>query len=147
MSGYVEYDSNNSGGRWWLDDDQWKALEAAGWRVEWKTLENLYDASGGHVRDDAGLPVLVPRGQGNSRWGALSSPDADGRWLGALATAATRAGLPLREAVAEWERVTGESSTDAGCACCGQPHSFTERDADGKYLRSGPEISYRAEWV
>ena len=31
---YVEYITNNSGGSWWLsDDDDWKALEAAGWKV------------------------------------------------------------------------------------------------------------------
>ena len=33
---YVEYITNNSGGSWWLSDDDWKALEAAGWRVEWR---------------------------------------------------------------------------------------------------------------
>jgi len=31
----VEYDSNNSGGGWWLSLDDWKALEKAGWEVEW----------------------------------------------------------------------------------------------------------------
>ena len=31
----VEYDSNNSGGNWWLTDDDWKALEQAGWVVAW----------------------------------------------------------------------------------------------------------------
>lgn len=32
----VTYDSNNSGGHWWLKDDDWKALEKAGWVVHWK---------------------------------------------------------------------------------------------------------------
>lgn len=31
----VEYSSNNSGGSWWLTDEQWLALEAAGWKVKW----------------------------------------------------------------------------------------------------------------
>ena len=31
----VFYNSNNSGGRWWLTDKDWLALEAAGWVVEW----------------------------------------------------------------------------------------------------------------
>ncbi len=35
MSTYVRYSSNNSGGSWWLDDVDWRALEAAGWEVEW----------------------------------------------------------------------------------------------------------------
>lgn len=32
----IEYLSNNSGGSWWLSDDDWKKLEAAGWTVEWE---------------------------------------------------------------------------------------------------------------
>lgn len=32
----IKYSSNNSGGSWWLSDDDWKKLEAAGWSVEWK---------------------------------------------------------------------------------------------------------------
>jgi hypothetical protein len=31
----VEYSSNNSGGNWWLSDEDWKALENAGWNVQW----------------------------------------------------------------------------------------------------------------
>ena len=30
-----EYSSNNSGGVWWLSDDNWADLEKAGWEVEW----------------------------------------------------------------------------------------------------------------
>lgn len=103
---HVEYDSNNSGGNWWLTDGDWKALEAAGWEVKWE-----------------------------------KEP-----WLGALATSAVRRGLSLADAVGEWERATGACSTDAGCPCCGPPHSFTEYDDDGKYVRSGPETSYTASW-
>ena len=32
----VEYTSTNSGGQWWLTDDDWKNLEKAGWKVEWE---------------------------------------------------------------------------------------------------------------
>ena len=31
----VRYSSNNSGGVWWLSDEDWKNLEAAGWNVQW----------------------------------------------------------------------------------------------------------------
>jgi hypothetical protein len=31
----IEYTSSLSGGEWWLSDDDWKKLEAAGWTVEW----------------------------------------------------------------------------------------------------------------
>lgn len=91
----IRYSSNNSGGEWWLTDEDWFALEKAGWQIEWsKDQEHL-----------------GTRGE---------------RWLGALAIAATREGLSLGEAIAEWERVTGQNSNDAGCPCCGEPHYFSE---------------------
>jgi hypothetical protein len=114
----VEYSSNNSGGRWWLTDDDWLALEKAGWKVSWFRNEDR----------------------------KYFKPDEDGRWLGALASNAIKPGAKsLREAADEWERVTGKSATDAGCACCGQPHSFTLY-VDGKWTESGPETSYSASW-
>lgn len=116
--GYVQYTSNNSGGGWWLDDKDWKALAKAGWIVEW-------------VSKDKYLKKML---------------DADGRWLGCLAKRAKRKGLSLREAASEWERITGKSATDAGCACCGQPHDFTEYDAKGQYVTSGPNAEYVASW-
>lgn len=32
----VHYDSNNSGGSWWLSENDWHNLESAGWKVEWR---------------------------------------------------------------------------------------------------------------
>lgn len=115
---YVEYSHNNSGGRWWLTDADWKALEAAGWKVAWYKDQDR----------------------------KFLRPDPDGRWLGALASEARKDDASsLKEAVAEWERVTGKSSTDAGCACCGQPHSFTFY-VDGEWTASGPTAEYVASW-
>ena len=90
---HVEYQSNNSGGSWWLEDHHWKALEDAGWDVEW-----------------------------------------DVEWLDALAVRAVKKGVNLEEAVSDWERVTGLSSTETGCSCCGPPHNFAEYDEDGKCI-------------
>jgi hypothetical protein len=115
---YVKYDSNNSGGRWWLKDEDWKALEAAGWEVRWFANKDL----------------------------KYFKTDSDGRWLGALASQAIKRNSTLLAAAEEWERLTGGCSTDAGCACCGQPHSFTEYTDDDKYVRSGPSTSYSASW-
>lgn len=141
---YVQYESNNSGGRWWLNDEQWFALEQAGWVVEWETLGHKYTERGDYAdRDENGIPVLVPKEESN---GLGLFKDKDGRFLGALAQRAYRPGLRLREAAEEWERITGESSTDAGCACCGQPHRFTEYDTEGNYIASGPETHYEATW-
>lgn len=116
--GKIEYSSNNSGGHWWLKDEHWKALEKAGWVVDWAT---------------------------NIKHG-LGKPDAEGRWLGALATSASKDNVPSMAAgVEEWEAITGASSTDAGCPCCGQPHSFTFTADDGT-TEYGPHTSYEARW-
>lgn len=93
---YVEYSSNNSGGDWWLKDEDWKALEAAGWVIHW-----IKDAPDPYTKK------------------------TEERWLGALAKEAHRVGLTMGQAIAEWERVTGQNSADLGCACCGAPHSFS----------------------
>lgn len=97
----IRYSSNNSGGDWWLSDEDWHALENAGWKVNWVKDETIYG----------------------------SSTRSSGRWLGALATTATRTGLSKERAIAEWEGLTGARSYDEGCNCCGRPHEFTEVDA------------------
>lgn len=98
----VHYDSNNSGGGWWLSDEDWFNLEKAGWVVHWAKDKKFY--------------------------GGRSLADEDGRWLGALATGAHRDGLPEELAVAEWMYVTGENADAEGCPCCGSPHYFWEED-------------------
>lgn len=95
----VYYSSNNSGGDWWLTDEDWQNLEKAGWKVEWRA---------GTTNSLTGLPC------------------DDGRWLGALATEAYRDGLSLDEAISEWESITGRYSAEEGCPCCGDPHYFYE---------------------
>lgn len=109
----VTYDSNNSGGSWWLTDEDWKNLEAAGWEVDW------YATSEHRYRD-------------MTKYGGDANHDTypDGRFLGALASKATREGLTMREAIEEWERITGEQSNAIGCNCCGSPHSFSSDDGE-----------------
>lgn len=85
----IKYNSNNSGGRWWLKDDDWRALEAAGWTVNW-------------CKDD-------PR---RAYGGGL---DADGvRWLGALAKNAEKDFETPAEAMQEFALVTGQNVSDEG---------------------------------
>ena len=110
---YVEYDSNNSGGRWWLTDQNWLDLEKAGWDVKWYRNEEYYKTG------------------------------EDGRWLGALAGKATKAGVTIGAAISEWENITGQNSADLGCACCGTPHSFTLYDDNGDWKDSySPSFPY-----
>lgn len=103
--GYIEYSSNNSGGSWWLTDQNWKDLEEAGWDVAWvrEAEDGIFHSKG------------------------------EERWLGALATRATRRDVSLRVAMAEFEDVTGQDPEANGCDCCGQPHYFGEYNDDGSY--------------
>lgn len=145
---YVEYTSNNSGGRWWLKDEDWKALEKAGWKVVWADKAYLYDDSGNHRYDADGMPILIPLDESCGILAKLVNKDAHGvpRYLGALAKTAFRAGLTLKEAVAEWERITSGDPCSTGCPCCGQPHRFTEYDDNGKYVDSGPNVHTSASF-
>ena len=87
----VEYSSNNSGGSFWLDEKDWKALERAGWV---RDTDHIYRA--------------------------------------------TREGLTLREAIEEFESVTGQYSNALGCNCCGPPHNFTFEGDNGEYEYYSP---------
>lgn len=107
----VNYSSNNSGGGWWLNDEDWYALEKAGWDVDWIADEDS----------------------------KFARPDEDGRWLGALAREASKEFGSMQEAVEEWQSVTGQYAADEGCNCCGPPHNFSGEDENGNYV-SGPEI-------
>lgn len=93
----VEYSSNNSGGGWWLSDEDWQALEDAGWNVAW-------------AKDD-------PH---QNKWS-----DGTGRWLGALATRASIETTSMTDAIRSWEAATGHRASALGCSCCGPPHSFS----------------------
>ena len=108
----VTYHSNNSGGYWWLNDQNWRDLEAAGWTVQWYKDSN-----------DA----------------VLKSMYKGGRFLGALASSASVEGKTLGEAIADWESATGAASNALGCNCCGAPHSFTFEDDNGKTEYWSPE--------
>ena len=96
MKIHVRYETNNSGGHWWLKDEDWKALEKAGWKVTW-------------AKDDESYKKSI---------------DEEGRFLGSLAHEAEKDFGNLRDAILEFERITGQKATDEGCNCCGAPHTF-----------------------
>lgn len=152
VTGYhVEYSSNNSGGGWWLKDEDWKNLEAAGWVVEWRTLCHITD-DGNYARDENGIPKLITKEEadklGIKRIYPGFGADKDGRWLGALATCAYKvcSEHDFMKVVEEWESVTGKDAGAAGCPCCGNPHSFTLYDSNGRSLKYGPTIKHSASW-
>jgi hypothetical protein len=101
----VEYSSNNSGGDWWLTDEDWLKLEEAGWVVDWVKNQE---------------PGLFHK-------------KGEERWLGALAKRASIEVPNLIDALRSFEKVTGQRVSDEGCNCCGAPHSFNWRDEKGNY--------------
>lgn len=103
---YIEYSANNSGGSWWLTDEDWKILEEAGWEVIW-------------LKDDEHFSSKV---------------DENGRWLGTKALRAKRYGVPIGVAEAEFAALTGQSPYDEGCSCCGQPHNFYAYNENGEMV-------------
>lgn len=117
MSVVVKYDSNNSGGSFWLSLENWEALEKAGWTVHWidpnKRLGGRPDSS----YDEPLKPC----------------PKVDGaEYLGTVACSAAKEFDNASEAIPEFERVAGQDASDIGCNCCGPPHSFEYEDEDGK---------------
>lgn len=107
----VKYSSNNSGGSWWLKDEDWLALEKAGWKVEW-------------VRDNPNT---------------LFKDDGGERSLGALASRAEKEFETPGAAMREFEAVTGQTVSDEGCNCCGAPHSFSWGEGDKWGYASGED--------
>lgn len=136
---YVEYSANNSGGHWWLTDEDWYKLEKAGWVILWAKDEFVYD-DGAYVYENG-----APKISGGSRTNFI---DNDGRWLGTLAKYAFKPNCEdIKAAVSEWEDITRQSASEPGCQCCGQPHNFALYK-NGKYAGSGPSISWepRSSW-
>lgn len=124
---FVEYSSNNSGGYWWLSDDDWIKLEKYGWKVVWNNMEIQYDKKGNYLIDNDGMPKLI------------LNKKLDESFLGAKARRAFRAGLTYDEAIEDWEKLTGENHAAKGCPCCGSPHDFT------KYILK-EDGEYHADW-
>jgi hypothetical protein len=91
----LEYSHNNSGGSWWLKDEDWFNLEKAGWTIQWCRDDRFY---GGE------------------------------RFLGALATTATKMVSDPKTEIREFEKITNQRVSDTGCSCCGSPHSFSWQD-------------------
>jgi len=114
----VEYSANNSGGSWWLSDENWKDLEKAGWKVEWN----------GPQDPGAEYPYFSGAGAGKNAEEAENH-----RRLGALAKRASLECETPTDALKNFEKVTGMNVSDEGCNCCGPPHSFNWKDSEGNY--------------
>jgi len=107
----VKYRTNNSGGSWWLSDEDWKKLEEAGWKVDWV-----------------------------HKSGSFYNKFSDGnRYMGAPAVAAefevTSDLSPrtvFKDVIRVFEDALQVDVTEEGCNCCGPPHGFSVYRIDGE---------------
>ena len=99
----IEYYSSNSGGRDWLNEEQWKKLEKAGWRLF--GFDNVAYEGNDYKLDKDGLPEKT--GETDRYKYAFKRFDTP------------------KEALLEFEELTGEDTTAEGCNCCGPPHCFS----------------------
>lgn len=130
----VEYDSNNSGGSWWLKEADWVALEKAGWCVEWGSSYFCHSEWASFPKPPNKPEPCATKDEchGHRRFDTLDECKAagdKGLWLGAYAKTATLECSSLAEAIRSWESVTGREASDEGCNCCGAPHTFKQVDA------------------
>lgn len=131
----VKYDSNNSGGSWWLKDDDWKKLEDAGWKVEWYNKEKP-DPNCEYCEGTGKITKNILKNNTMGLWSTKDIGkrcfrclhDENGRFLGALATKASKDFSTVKDALEEFEKITGQQVSDEGCSCCGPPHSFDWED-------------------
>lgn len=134
----VSYSSNNSGGYWWLSDEHWERLEENGWWIEWG---GVYFCKSTGWKAPAGKPEPCgdeDKCHGHRKFDSIEEclADQNGRWLGAVAKYASKDFPSMKDAIQEWEDITGLEATDDGCNCCGPPHCFS---SDTEYY-SGEEI-------
>jgi hypothetical protein len=114
----IQYDSNNSGGSWWLEDKDWFALQEAGWKIIWAWEDFVYDNNGERTFDAEGFSVTEQK----------EGKDSTYRWLGCMAKYAFKNFDNIGDCLREFEKITGQNVCDEGCNCCGAPHSFSWDD-------------------
>lgn len=122
----VKYESNNSGGSWWLSTEIWEKLEEAGWIVHWIEKNKGSTLSG--VPESSYKEPLKP------------CPREGGNWLGCEAKSAAKQFNTIQEAISEWEIITGQNAAEEGCNCC-PPHTFEWTDENGLSHYSSVEVT------
>ena len=108
-----KFSENNSGGRWWLNEKQYTALFAAGWKYEASEYDKKEGWDTESFCSDKNDPV--PYGWRQNLTGEFGS---------------------MQEAVKSFEQATGQDFFAEGCNCCGAPFYIS---SDHEYL-SGDSI-------
>lgn len=135
----IEYESNNSGGHWWLEDEDWKALEDAGWSVKWGGLWFCKsDFSFGRPEPSYSITECEGECQGHRVYQSFEEAIKGERWLGSIAKEAEKEFTSMKECLKEFEHITGKDVSEEGCNCCGPPHYF-HGENKGKYVSCSGE--------
>lgn len=143
----IKLECNNSGGYWWLSDEDWKNLEKAGWKVRWFAKEKHPEKPDPDCKSCKGTGRDEKRKHAAYRcmWCFENIYAYHGeRWLGGLAKKATKECKSVKDAIVEFEKITGQNITSEGCNCCGPPFTLhwgkcnVEEDCDCK----GPHKDY-----
>jgi len=129
----VEYSTNNSGGSWWLKDRHWKALSDAGWNVQWGGRKFFCGSKYSSIDSRPAYLTVECGGECHGHAPYLTYDEAalGKRYMGAVATEASKTFPNARSAIDGFEQLTGMNAADEGCNCCGPPHSFTFTTPDG----------------
>jgi len=110
-----ELQENNSGGDWWLTEQDYKNLFAAGWKLPKDWDKPSYEGDEPWEPFCGGAPV--PHGWRRSTYIRASS---------------------IGEAIRSFETATGRSFYERGCSCCGAPFAISRVGKTFEY-RSGDD--------
>lgn len=121
----IEYISNNSGGGWWLKDEDWINLEKAGWNVVWGG--HLFCKSQCSWGETYNGKQCKGNCHGHRKFESYKDVTDEDRWIGALAKEASKEFETMDLAIQEFEKITGQIADEEGCECCGNPHNFYQR--------------------
>jgi hypothetical protein len=78
-------------------------------------------------------------------WVALRDAgwEVESRWKDQEGTSATKEFATIKEAIKEWEQLTGQDASATGCTCCGPPHSFSwDEDEDWGFCSGSGVLKY-----
>ena len=128
----ITYSSNNSGGGWWLKDADWKALEKAGWYCVWGQFYFCGSDSSFNKKHPEGNQEKCDKGKscnGHRRFNSWEDVEKHkGHYLGSLTKEASKDFSSVKEALLEFQEITGQTVMNEGCNCCGAPHRFEWED-------------------
>jgi len=120
---YICYIAITAGTEWLLEDEDWYALEAEGWKVAWAGTT----ADVKLPLDERGLPQFRPHQPNHLDYWTTVDEQGRRRHFGALARRAYYRSHTIEEALASFRRATGRDPKEDLISCAHgmfPPHQF-----------------------